>query len=308
MGEKSGANLRIIVVAAGLAVLGACATPPPSPPPPPPPPPVKAVTIPPRPQPPGGATELMAIPPVGADGIRQTVNANISDNQRTWNLRSGLNVAALNCLRPEHVALVGNYRELLKKHSRELSRTNSALGSEYRKRYGSGYRNDQDAYMTRVYNYFALPPALPKFCDAALTVSNDLRAVPVGQLGAFSVTALPRLEAVFENFYRSYEQYRVNLAAWDAAYGVPAAGASPFGPSTSSLEAQYPRSTISSVPVGPSQAYGTADSSASTMHQPVDMGAQPQFGPEASDVLESNGDKGGVRFTSQPVVQLDPDG
>jgi hypothetical protein len=235
------------------------------------------VVIPPRPQPPSGAAELMAIPQVGMNGVRQTVNANISTEQVTWNLRSGLNVAALNCLKPEHAALVGNYRDLLKKHSRELAKTNSALQTEYRKRYGSGYRNDQDAYMTRVYNYFALPPALPKFCDEALSVSNDLRAVPVGQLGTFSASALPRLENVFENFFRSYEQYRTNLASWDARYGASSNGANPYGSSTSSLDAQYPRPAISSVPVSPSQAYGPSDSDASGMHAPVDMGTQPKI-------------------------------
>lgn len=280
MGSTSGANLRIFAVAVGIAALGACATPPPSPPPPPPPPPppVKVTVIPPRPQPPSGATDLMAIPPVGMNGVRQTVNANISDNQRTWNLRSGLNVAALNCLRAEHVALVGNYRDLLKKHSRELSNTNSALQTEYRKRFGASYRNNQDAYMTRVYNYFALPPALPRFCDEALAVSNDLRAVPVGQLGAFSATALPRLENVFESFFRSYEQYRTNLADWDARYGATAPGAASYGPVTTSLDAQYPRPAISSVPVSPSQAGGPDAGTSPGMLAPVDMGTQTKPG------------------------------
>jgi hypothetical protein len=30
------------------------------------------------------------------------------------------------------------------------------------------------------------------------------------------------LDHVFETFFRSYEQYQSNLAAWDAKYGQPA--------------------------------------------------------------------------------------
>lgn len=268
----SAAQIRIATLAIGTAALAACST---STPPPQayvPPPPPKVVAIPPRPTPPSGAVALMAIPSVGLDGVRQTVNANISRDQQLWNLRSGLNVAALNCLKPQHVALVGNYRELLKKHSRELAKTNSALQSEFRKRYGAKYHDDQDAYMTRVYNYFALPPALPSFCDEALSVSNDLRAVPVGKLGEFADTALPRLEAVFENFFRAYEQYRTEASAWDARYAPRSATIAEYGPVTNSLEARYPSDSISSVPVSPSQPATSA-----SMMGPVDMGQQPQM-------------------------------
>ncbi|MEO9669969.1 MAG: hypothetical protein ABJF80_03955, partial [Marinomonas sp.] len=68
---------------------------------------------------------------------------------------------------------------------------------------------------------FALPPALPAFCDEALAVSRDVGAVPRGQLSGFVTTALPRMEGVFGRFYNSYEQYRVDVAAWDAKYAPP---------------------------------------------------------------------------------------
>ena len=37
----------------------------------------------------------------------------------------------------------------------------------------------------------------------------------------YAATALPRIESVFEDFFRAYENYRVNLTAWDAQYGPP---------------------------------------------------------------------------------------
>ena len=39
------------------------------------------------------------------------------------------------------------------------------------------------------------------------------------ELGAFSVRNLAMLDGVFESFFRTYEQYQLNLASWDAKYG-----------------------------------------------------------------------------------------
>ncbi|KUO57706.1 MAG: hypothetical protein APF82_03125 [Sphingomonadales bacterium BRH_c42] len=174
------------------------------------------------------------------DGQRHTVNTGISSLQRLWNLRSGLNVAALNCQRAQHAALVDNYKILLKRHSRELARANTALATEYRKAHGSSFRNVQDSYMTRVYNYFALPPTMPQFCDVALEVSSEVAQIAPGGLEQYSAGALPRLEAVFEDFFRTYERYRVDLAAWDSRYGATYGSALPVAAQpVVQLDAQY---------------------------------------------------------------------
>ena len=164
----------------------------------------------------------MTIPMVAATGVRQTVNANLTPAQTTWNLRSALNVAALNCIEPQYAGLVDNYGAFLKRNARELSATNRALQSEFRQRYGGTYRDVQDAYMTQVYNYFALPPAKSEFCRTASAVSTDLLAIAPTDLDTFAAVALPRIESVFEDFFRAYEQYRVDLRAWDSQYGSPA--------------------------------------------------------------------------------------
>lgn len=226
-------RLRMVAAAAGFAALGACATPPPPPPPPPPP-----VAVPYRPVPPGGASPTMVIPAVGADGVRQTVNAYISPAQRTWNLRSAFVVASLNCLSAQHAGILDGYKRFLVTHKAELARTNLAVEGEWKKKHGTGYQRVRDTYTTQVYNYFALPPTLPKFCNAALAMSNDSLSVAPGNLDAFSLQALPKLELVFDEFYRSFEQYRVDLASWDAKYG------SLYGaPATRRLSADYGAST-----------------------------------------------------------------
>jgi len=233
--------IRKVAVAAMVAAVAACTTAPPPPPPPPPPaPPPVAVVIPPRPTPPHGAIGTMIVPPIGADGVRQTVNAHLTPAQMTWNLRSALNVAALNCLEAEHAGILSNYKVFLTTHAGGLAATNKTVAGEFRKKFGASYRDMQDSYMTQVYNYFALPPALDNFCDMSLTVSDELRAVPKGQLDAFAAGALPRIEGVFENFYRSYEQYRVDVAAWDARYGRAGGSAQNYTSAPQSLGAIAP--------------------------------------------------------------------
>lgn len=219
MGRGLIAKIKLAALAAGTATLAACGASAPPPPVAVAPPPPPAVVIPPRPMPPAGAFATMAIPHLSAEGVRQTVNAGISQDQAIWNLRSGLNVAALNCLRAEHAALVENYRTFLKRHSRQLAATNNALTKEFRNKHGRSYRDHQDAYMTRVYNYFALPPVLPDFCEVAHQLSFEAAQAKPGELNVFAQQALPRMEAVYEKFFSAYEQYRVDLAAWDARYG-----------------------------------------------------------------------------------------
>jgi len=132
-----------------------------------------------------------------------------------------------------------NYKILLRRHSRELSRANRDLGREYRAEHGSKYRKVQDSYMTRVYNYFALPPTLPQFCDTALELSHEVAQVAPGGLKEYAATGLPRMEAVFQKFYQDYEQYRVDLAAWDARYGAGSLPVYGQATATRNLNAQY---------------------------------------------------------------------
>lgn len=164
---------------------------------------------------------MMAIPAVGVDGIRQTVNYNITQEQTIWNLRSALNVAALNCQDAKHATILPAYAALLDRNKRELTAVSREITKQFKDRFGSDGRNAQDNYMTQVYNYFALPPAHDKFCDEATRVAGELMLVESGGLKTFALRSLPSLEAVFDDFYRAFEQYQVNVAMWDARYGVP---------------------------------------------------------------------------------------
>jgi hypothetical protein len=234
-----GSQRYLLAMGLGLAVLvsagaqGRSKKPVPPPPPPPPPPPV-VVYIPPRPTPPLGAAPNVTIPPFGANGQRQTINSGITPNQTVWNLRSAYNVAALNCLKPEHADILIGYKAFLKVQKIGLARANAGVNTEFRKRYGAAFVRPREAYMTKVYNFYAFPPTLNNFCDAALAMARESRTVKPAGLGAFSTRSLAVLDGVFSSFYLSYEQYRADAAAWDARYApkpaaAPAA-ASPAAP------------------------------------------------------------------------------
>lgn len=221
---KMATQLRRKIVMGGvtltLGALAACgpkSTPAPPPAPPPPPPPV-VVVIPPRPIPPMGAAAGLYVPLVGEDGVRQTVNARISTAQTVWNLRSAYNVAALNCLKPEHAEILGGYKAFLKSQKKGLAKANTTVDAEFKKKYGASYIRPREAYMTQVYNYYAYPPTLQNFCDAALVMARESVSLKAAELNAFSGRNLVMLDSVFENFYRSYEQYSRDLALWKSKY------------------------------------------------------------------------------------------
>jgi hypothetical protein len=74
--------------------------------------------------------------------------------------------------------------------------------------------------MTQVYNYFALPPTRANYCNVALGIANEYLAAKPDDLAAFASSGLQRFEAVFEQFFREYEQYRVASTDWDLKYGL----------------------------------------------------------------------------------------
>ena len=217
-----------LIAATGLALmLASCAKK--APPPPPPPPPPKVVVIPPKPMPPNGASNVLDIPPVDAMGLRQSVNRNISPAQALWNLRSAYNVAALNCSAPKHADILVRYRAFLTSNAKVLTATNKSVDAEFKKKYGTKFVPQREAYMTSVYNHFALPPTISDFCDAVLAVSRDGMAVKPADLQGFAVLNLPNIEVVFDDFYRKYEKYRADLAIWQAQYGQAASAPSSAG-------------------------------------------------------------------------------
>lgn len=222
---KQGVTLSAL---AAVVALAGCATKAPPPAPPPPPPPPVVIVIPPKPTPPNGASPGLNIPPADAAGLRMSVNRNITPAQMVWNMRSAYNVAALSCRRPEHADILVNYRAFLKNNEKTLARYNRTVDAEFKGKYGAKYIAPREAYMTGVYNHFALPPTMAGFCNAVQAVSRDGATVNWKELEAFAVRSLPSIEVVFDDFYRRYATYQTELAAWQARYAPVSASAAPM--------------------------------------------------------------------------------
>ncbi|MFM6933240.1 MAG: hypothetical protein ACKOUT_13490 [Novosphingobium sp.] len=212
-----------IAAVASLAISGCAeAKKKPVPVPPPPPPAPKMVVVAWKPIPPEWAAPNTQVPPLLPDGLRQSVNRQITPAQTAWNLRSGYNVAALNCTQPKHAEILINYRLFLKTHAKTLKAINTKVDAEWRGRYGAGFVKPREKYMTEVYNHFAIPPTLPAFCDAALAMSREGKLVKPVDLQNFADRSLPSLEIVFDDFFKRFDQYRLDMTAWETRWGKDA--------------------------------------------------------------------------------------
>ncbi|MCT2400210.1 hypothetical protein [Novosphingobium mangrovi (ex Huang et al. 2023)] len=204
-------------VALTIAALSGCA---PTPAPPPPPPPPKVVVIPPMPMPPMGAQLDMTVPPLDANGDRHTVNSGISTSQAVWNLRSAFNVAALNCVEPRYDPILAGYKRFLSVYSRQLAAANKEIDASFRTQHSRRAAIvARETYQTQVYNFFSLPPVGTDFCQAAMDLSGELETVDPGQFNGYAFAGLAKMEAPFKSFFNAYEQYKADLAAWQARYG-----------------------------------------------------------------------------------------
>lgn len=166
------------------------------------------------PRPPEGAAPNQAVPPVDAQGGYLTPNRDLSPAQTSWHVRAALNVAALGCRDALEAETIAEYNQLLAVHRDALAQADASVKAQFRLRHAAEWENEHDHAMTRVYNFFAQPPAHEAFCAVAHEVLREALAVKQEEFEAFALGALPRLEAPFTGFYRAYDQYRTALAAW----------------------------------------------------------------------------------------------
>ncbi len=79
-----------------------------------------------------------------------------------------------------------------------------------------------DQHQTKLYNFFAQPPAKIGFCRAADAEAAQALSVSAAEFPAYAAKALDRLEAPILAFYADYDRYRHELAAWKANPHEPA--------------------------------------------------------------------------------------
>lgn len=219
--NRTFARMRNAVMLAAVGTLAACASPPPPPPAPPPPPVVEV--IPPRPVLPADYPQNPVVPPLGADGLHHTVLTDSTGHMLVWNLRAALNVAALNCREATYLEITRNYGVYLKAQAKPLAAANKAGDAAYKAQFGKDGIAQRETYLTAVYNFFAYPPTLPRFCQAALEVSREAAQPHPEGLENYSTGAFAKLGRVWADFYAVWDKYQAEAAQWDARYGARAA-------------------------------------------------------------------------------------
>lgn len=177
-----------------------------------PPPPVVASVPVAKPLPPAGAAANITLPAQLADGTFDTPNRALGEAATVWHLRAALNVAALRC---NDQALVDAYNGFVRANAKVLARAHDGAMRD------GGGQAAFDGRMTKLYNYFALPPVQDAFCAAAATIATEAAVTPAAEVQRLATLGLPVLDAPFTNFFARYAAYRADLAAWEAGRGAP---------------------------------------------------------------------------------------
>lgn len=98
-----------------------------------------------------------------------------------WNMRSGLNVAALQCQFSPPLMTVKNYNDLLNQHAKELTAAYKALGDYFKRLNRKTWQQDLDQYTTRTYNGFSTMHAQYSFCETAASIGREALSRPKGE-------------------------------------------------------------------------------------------------------------------------------
>lgn len=92
-----------------------------------------------------------------------------------WNLRAGLNVAALQCQFSPILQTVPNYNDLLRKNTQELLAAQTTLSGYFKRTAGKGWQKAFDSYTTKTYNGFSTMHAQLGFCETASKIGREAR-------------------------------------------------------------------------------------------------------------------------------------
>lgn len=122
------------------------------------------------------------------------LNAKEDRAEKVWQMRAGLNVAALQCQFSPFLATVPTYNALLRQHSDELADSFKTMTGYFVRTKGPKVgQRAFDTYATRTNQGWATFDAQYHFCNAAAMAGRRALAVPKGQFGDFAEKELPLL-------------------------------------------------------------------------------------------------------------------
>ncbi len=133
-----------------------------------------------------------------------------------WNLRAGLNVAALQCQFSPYLRAVDNYNGILAHHSEELAGAYTALNAYFKRVHAAKGQKAFDDYTTITYNNFSTLYAQYGFCQTASSIAKEALMRPKGQ---FYVTAQNRMRELRNSLVAAhdrpltYNPYQIRIPA-----------------------------------------------------------------------------------------------
>ena len=121
-----------------------------------------------------------------------------------WNLRSGLNVAALQCQFSPYLRTVDNYNGILAHHSRELASAYQALEGYFRRVHGRTGPRQFDDYSTQTYNNFSSLQAQLGFCQTASRIGKEALTVRKGDLNQVATARMRELRSSLQPTFEAF--------------------------------------------------------------------------------------------------------
>jgi len=112
-----------------------------------------------------------------------------------WNLRAGLNVAALQCQFSPFLRTVDSYNTLINQHGRELAAAYTLLQAYFRRAGARAPGGNFDRYSTITYNGFSTLQAQFAFCQTAARIGKEALGTRHGELGNLAAMRMRELRA-----------------------------------------------------------------------------------------------------------------
>lgn len=133
-----------------------------------------------------------------------------------WNLRAGLNVAALSCQFSDYLRAVPNYNGLLAHHNVELAAAYTTLNNYYKRTQGAKGQKAFDDFSTITYNGWSTLQAQMIFCQTATNITKTALATPKGQLISVAEGRMRELRNALVPAYEPRPLYRPHLIRFTA--------------------------------------------------------------------------------------------
>jgi hypothetical protein len=150
-----------------------------------------------KPGPIEGGDPLVGLPIPGATSAEHRAHL-------LWNLRAGLNVAALQCQFSPYLRAVDNYNGILAHHSEELASAYTVLNGYFSRLHGAkAGQKAFDDYTTMTYNNFSTLQAQYGFCQTATSIAKEALTRPKGQ---FYLTAQSRMRELRNSLVPAYDR------------------------------------------------------------------------------------------------------